>query len=333
MATNYISTHGMIWGEISDAGVTTSYGHDALGSVIETFSSGTLLNTYRYKPYGATLATTGSSPNPKYLWNGGSGYRATAITDSDFYVRDRHYVSSAGAWTSSDPIWPEEAPYAYAGGNVTTLGDPSGNYPIRTPISSMTCKCATSSQSYGVYDTTGSGYIVQEVTIGIGVTNCKGSAVPASAPCMQGTTYYEVFQTSWSGKNITPGQDTWAFNPTGALGRCLSGSVSWTGSLWFAGPTMPKELKGKKEAQACAGSIINSTYQKPEGFYAQETAIMQVTFGCCTNKLILAAIPPFSVQLAPKWCCYDPNFVANCTTPGANGKMTSNGSGFGSCSG
>ena len=56
MSTNYISTHGMIWGEISDAGVPRSYGHDALGSVIETYVGGALQNTYRYKPYGGSLA-------------------------------------------------------------------------------------------------------------------------------------------------------------------------------------------------------------------------------------------------------------------------------------
>src|SRR5580704_209229 len=106
--TNYICTHGVIWGEISDAGVTTSYGHDALGSVTETFVNGAVENTYRYKPCGEVLAKTGSAPDPSYLWNGGSGYRATMLTNSDFYVRARHYSIDSSQWSTVDPIWPTQ---------------------------------------------------------------------------------------------------------------------------------------------------------------------------------------------------------------------------------
>jgi len=114
MSTSYISTHGMIWGEISAAGVTKSYGHDALGSVTETFTSSSVQNTYRYKPYGSTLAKTGTAADPAFIWNGGSGYRATTLQNCGFYVRHRHYSSSSARWTCVDMLWPSQPAFSYS---------------------------------------------------------------------------------------------------------------------------------------------------------------------------------------------------------------------------
>jgi len=124
--TSYISTHGMIWGEISDAGVTRSYGHDALGSVTETFVSGAIGNLYRYKPYGGLVAKTGSATDPMYLWNGGRGYRSTDQQWCNYYVRRRHYSVGSAHWTTTDPIWPDEPSYQYVSNNPTLASDPSG---------------------------------------------------------------------------------------------------------------------------------------------------------------------------------------------------------------
>ncbi len=124
--TNYICTHGMIWGEISDTGVTRSYGHDALGSVTETFVNGALENTYRYKPYGELLAKTGTAPDPSFLWNGGSGYKASSLSNSDCYVRARHFSVGSAHWTTVDTLWPNEQPFGYANANPITVPDPSG---------------------------------------------------------------------------------------------------------------------------------------------------------------------------------------------------------------
>ena len=46
---------------------------------------------------GATLAKTGTAADPSFLWNGGSGYRATTLTTSAYYVRRRHYSTVSGA--------------------------------------------------------------------------------------------------------------------------------------------------------------------------------------------------------------------------------------------
>ena len=75
--TNYHTVNGQIIGETT-AGVRTDYMVDALGSVTGTVNqSGQVVNTYRYKPYGALLAKTGTGADPKMGWVGSRGYRAT----------------------------------------------------------------------------------------------------------------------------------------------------------------------------------------------------------------------------------------------------------------
>ena len=61
--TSYISANGMMLGEIT-GGVMRNYGTDALGSIVETVLNGVEENTYVYKPYGATLAKTGTAADP-----------------------------------------------------------------------------------------------------------------------------------------------------------------------------------------------------------------------------------------------------------------------------
>ncbi len=123
--TNYITMDGMLMGEMTN-GVMRNYGTDALGSVVETVLNGVEENTYQYKPCGGLLAKTGIGADPFYLWNGGSGYRATGLPNSDFYVRRRHYSSTSAIWTTADPLWPKENPYCYIDSNPLYLADPSG---------------------------------------------------------------------------------------------------------------------------------------------------------------------------------------------------------------
>lgn len=68
--TNYHTINGRIVGETKD-GVRRHYVHDAVGSVVATLdSNGTIENTYRYKPFGALLAKTGTAPDPRIGWHG-----------------------------------------------------------------------------------------------------------------------------------------------------------------------------------------------------------------------------------------------------------------------
>src|SRR5438034_1098879 len=103
--TNYYSIDGKILGEKTTGGSRVDYLTDALGSVTATLNqSAQVINTYRYKPFGAQLAKTGVGADPSFLWVGTQGYRKTSRKFSDFYVRARHYSSEEGRWTTKDPI-------------------------------------------------------------------------------------------------------------------------------------------------------------------------------------------------------------------------------------
>src|ERR1700678_2856946 len=95
--TSYATDDRMIVGEITN-GVMRNYQLDALGSVVGTIFNGVAENTYRYTPYGAVGRKTGSAADPSFLWNGGSGYRATTLTNATHYVRARHYSDIAAQW-------------------------------------------------------------------------------------------------------------------------------------------------------------------------------------------------------------------------------------------
>ena len=98
---------------------------------METVLNGVEENTYVYKPYGATLAKTGTAADPSFLWNGGSGYRATNLSDSDYYIRMRHFSSVLARWTGIDRFWPHESGYVYVNCRPVLAVDPlglSGNF-------------------------------------------------------------------------------------------------------------------------------------------------------------------------------------------------------------
>ena len=102
---------------------------DALGSVTATLNqSAQVINTYRYKPFGAQLAKTGVGADPSFLWVGTQGYRKTSRKFSDFYVRARHYSSAEGRWTTRDPIGEAGGInlYGFVGNNPVSYVDPLG---------------------------------------------------------------------------------------------------------------------------------------------------------------------------------------------------------------
>ena len=122
---NYVTIDGMLIGEYTN-GVMRNYGTGALGSVVTTSLNGVPENTYRYKPYGGLLAKTGTAADPSFLWNRGSGYRATALADASHYVRRQHHASVQGRWTTVDRMWPLEPEYVYVHASPVLLADPSG---------------------------------------------------------------------------------------------------------------------------------------------------------------------------------------------------------------
>lgn len=118
----------VINGEMIGDSVTSEYMRDALGSVTGTISSttGIVANTYRYKPYGARLAKTGTATEPKFQWVGTAGYRNTSLAHSTQYVRARHYGEGEGRWTTIDPLWPDEHPFAYVNSSPVFKTDYTG---------------------------------------------------------------------------------------------------------------------------------------------------------------------------------------------------------------
>lgn len=128
--TSYHTINGQIVGE-STSGARIDYLRDALGSVTATTSSaGTILNKYRYKPYGANLSKSGTAPDPKFQWVGHVGYRSQNVSLM-VYVRRRHYRTPIGSWSSAD-FAEKISRYPYVDAAPTVLTDSSGEFPDPT---------------------------------------------------------------------------------------------------------------------------------------------------------------------------------------------------------
>jgi len=131
--TNYYAVNAELVGEKTVGSSRIDYLTDALGSVTATLNqSAQVVNTYRYKPYGAQLAKTGTAADPAFTWVGAQGYRQTGRKYSDVYVRARHYSSSTARWTTKVRLEDQlegEHPYGYAFNNPITYTDPSGDVP------------------------------------------------------------------------------------------------------------------------------------------------------------------------------------------------------------
>ena len=130
MTKQFHSIGGIIIGETSTGSPRVDYLTDALGSVTATVNqSAQVVNTYRYKPFGATLAKTGTGPDPAFGWAGTHGYRPTGNPFSNFYVMLRHYDELGGRWPTVDPTGfggAEWNLYRYVENNPVTWVDPTG---------------------------------------------------------------------------------------------------------------------------------------------------------------------------------------------------------------
>jgi RHS repeat-associated protein len=127
LSKRYFTVQGEIVGEKAAGGSRVDYLTDALGSVTATVDSNAqVVNTYRYKPYGAQLEKTGAGTDPRFLWVGSWGYRQTVRQFSDTYIRARTYSQRPARWTSRDPARSHVNPYQYANGSPCQFRDSSG---------------------------------------------------------------------------------------------------------------------------------------------------------------------------------------------------------------
>jgi RHS repeat-associated protein len=120
----YTTVNGEIIAEKRN-GVRRLYVPDPLGSTVALLdNTQTQSDTFSYWPYGEEKSRTGTTPTP-FRHGGSTGY----YTDggSRAYVRKRHYLKTLGRWVTVDPLWPDEAAYAYAANSPLVFVDPSGN--------------------------------------------------------------------------------------------------------------------------------------------------------------------------------------------------------------
>ncbi len=124
MSVVYTTFDGEIVHE-NRGGVASFYAPDTMGSTVALLnSSGVVTDTYSYWPYGETQNHSGSSQTP-FGFLGTLGYYLDAA-GSFLYVRARYLRQALARWQTVDPLWPDEAGYAYAGSSPVSRGDPSG---------------------------------------------------------------------------------------------------------------------------------------------------------------------------------------------------------------
>jgi RHS repeat-associated protein len=100
------------------------YLYDGLGSTAAlTNSTGAVVNTYRYDPWGKLLGSTGTVANP-YRFGGSYGAYTDVVTGL-IKIGERYYDPALGRWVQRDPLGAGNA-YAYANNNPANYADPSG---------------------------------------------------------------------------------------------------------------------------------------------------------------------------------------------------------------
>ena len=95
---------GLLVGERLPGGSRFYYLYDGLGSVAGlTDSTGAVVNTYSYEPYGKVASSTGTTAN---LWRFGGSYGAFTENNASGLLKigQRFYDPSLGRWTQQDPV-------------------------------------------------------------------------------------------------------------------------------------------------------------------------------------------------------------------------------------
>jgi RHS repeat-associated protein len=116
-------------------GQTYHYIFDGRGSVVGlTDSSGALVNTYIYEPYGRRAQATGTLFNP---FQYDAGYTIDG-TGALYKFGTRFYDTNNANWTQVDPL-PNQPRYAFVAGDPVNHSDPSGTTLCNLVLSSNTC--------------------------------------------------------------------------------------------------------------------------------------------------------------------------------------------------
>jgi RHS repeat-associated protein len=112
---------------VAAGGETTYYDFDALGSTVGmSGTAGSYENTYRYLPFGASLSSSGTTPNP-FQFVGQFGIMAQA-NGTDF-MRARFYSPSMGRFLTRDPIGlagGQTNLFLYVANSPLSFSDPTG---------------------------------------------------------------------------------------------------------------------------------------------------------------------------------------------------------------
>jgi RHS repeat-associated protein len=121
-------THGLdLTSRVDSSGVAAYYDFDGNGNTAQlTGTGGTVLNTYRYLPFGVPLAVAETVLNP-FTYVGQFG-----VTDGDqglYFMRQRWYDPDQGRFLTADPIGLTSGDvnlYRYVSNDPTNQVDPSG---------------------------------------------------------------------------------------------------------------------------------------------------------------------------------------------------------------
>ena len=109
-------------------GTTGFYLYDGHGNVVDVASGSTILDSYRYDPFGNILSQTGSFPNP-YLYAGEPYDPETG----NYYLESRYYDPATGRFLTPDTLAGNPADplnldlYVYVDNNPLTRIDPTGH--------------------------------------------------------------------------------------------------------------------------------------------------------------------------------------------------------------
>jgi RHS repeat-associated protein len=124
----FIEGLGLV-GESLSSGAANYYSFDMGGNVADlTNSSGAVLDSYTYLPFGQTLTATGSTANP-FTFDGRDGVQS--VGGGNYLTQTRLYSSTLGRFTQRDPngvAGGDTNLYRYVKNNPVTYNDPTGGF-------------------------------------------------------------------------------------------------------------------------------------------------------------------------------------------------------------